>query len=163
MQLYTLFQTHERKFFRNSFLTLSNCFCFFSEPNEPVKMQDSEYSERVRGPMKAIPEGWNKWDIIEIKGPKTCAEFIEDFKKKYDVDVEFIAGNGEVFLNLMFEAAKKNLPLKIEDACKTNKKIVIKKNYIMIQISGNIKKAKINGKILENVAAYIPPIKYIFK
>ena len=33
----------------------------------------------------------------------------------------------------------------------------------MIQISGNIKKAKINGKILENVAAYIPPIKYIFK
>ena len=101
MQLYTLFQTTERKYFRNSFINLANCFCFFSEPSEPVKMVDAEYSENSRGPMKAVPEGWNIWDVIEIKGPKTCGELINEFKEKYDVNVDMITGNGELFLNLM--------------------------------------------------------------
>ena len=33
--------------------------------------------------MKAVPEGWNIWDVMEIKGPKTCGELINEFKEKY--------------------------------------------------------------------------------
>ena len=163
MQLYTLLQTHERKYFRNCFMTLSNAFFFFSEPLEPVKMVDEEYSERTRGPIKAIPEGWNIWDTIEIKGPKTCGELIDEFKNKYNVNVDMLAGNGELFLNLLFESAKKKLGLKIEDVYETSKKKKIEKNYLLIQIFGNVPKTEIGGKTFENVSAYIPPIKYYFK
>ena len=165
MQLYTLFQTKERKYFRNSFLNLSNCFCFFSEPSEPVKMVDSEYSEKLRGPMKAIPEGWNIWDVIEIKGPKTCGELIDDFKKKYNVDIDMLAGNGEIFLNIMTrnESTKKKLELNIEKLYEESKKKKIEKNYLLIQLFGNVKNVKIGEKTFEFVSAYIPPIKYYFK
>ena len=163
MQLYTLLQTHERKYFRNCFMLLSNAFFFFSEPLEPVKMVDTEYSERTRGPMKAIPEGWNIWETIDIKGPKTCGELIDEFKNKYNVNVDMLAGNGELFLNLIFESAKKKLGLKIEDAYESTKKKKIEKNYLLIQVFGNVPKTEIEGKTFENVSAYIPPIKYYFK
>ena len=163
MQLYTLLQTHERKYFRNCFMLLSNAFFFFSEPLEPVKMVDAEYSERTRGPMKAIPEGWNIWETIDIKGPKTCGELIDEFKNKYNVNVDMLAGNGELFLNLIFESAKKKLGLKIEDAYETTRKKKIEKNYLLIQVFGNVPKTEIEGKTFENVSAYIPPIKYYFK
>ena len=163
MQLYTLFQTTDRKFFRNCFLTLNNSFCFFSEPSEPVKMVDSEYSESARGPVKAVPEGWNIWDVIEIKGPKTCGELIEDFKNKYNVVVDMLVGDGETFLNLMLGKNQQKMGKKIEDVYEESRKKKIKKNYLLIQVFGNVPEAKIGEKTFKNISAYIPPIKYYFK
>ena len=163
MQLYTMQQTHEKKYFRNSFMTLNNAFCFFSEPSPPVKMEDSEYSETTKGPMKAIPEGWNIWDVIEIKGPKTCGEFVDDFKQKYNVDIEILVGNGETFLNLMFGKDETKMKTKIEELYEKSKKKTIKKNYLLIQALGTIPEAKIGENTFKNVSAYIPPIKYYFK
>ena len=163
LQLYTLFQTNERKFFRNSYLNLASTFCFFFEPSEPVKMVDSEYSETARGPMKAIPEGWNIWDVIEIKGPKTCGEFIDEFKKKYNVKIDILVGNGEIFLNTMFGVKEEKLKTKIETLYETSKNKKIKKNYLLIQVLGSIPEAKIGDKTFKDISAYIPPIKYYFK
>ena len=39
---------------------------------------------------KIIPKGWNIWDTIEIRGPKTCGEFSEYLKEKYNVVVDII-------------------------------------------------------------------------
>ena len=163
MQFLTLFQTNERKYFRNCALLLSKCFCFFDQPAEPVKILDTEYSEKVRGPMKAVPEGWNTWDVIEMKGPKTCGELINEFKDKYNVTIDMLVGNGELFLNLMFEAAQKKLGLKIEDVYEESKKKKIEKNYLLIQVCGNVPEAKIGEKTFKNVSTFIPPIKYYFK
>ena len=163
MQFLTLFQTNERKYFRNCALLLSKCFCFFDQPSEPVKILDTEYSEKVRGPMKAVPEGWNTWDVIEMKGPKTCGELINEFKDKYNVTIDMLVGNGELFLNLMFEAAQKKLGLKIEDVYEESKKKKIEKNYLLIQVCGNVPEAKIGEKTFKNVSTFIPPIKYYFK
>ena len=163
MQLYTMQQTHEKKYFRNSFMTLNNAFCFFSEPSPPIKMEDSEYSETTKGPMKAIPEGWNIWDVIEIKGPKTCGEFVDDFKQKYNVNIEMLVGNGETFLNLMFGKDETKMKTKIEELYEKSKKKTIKKNYLLIQALGTIPEAKIGENTFKNVSAYIPPIKYYFK
>ena len=113
--------------------------------------------------MKAILEGWIIWETIDIKGPKTCGELIDEFKNKYNVNVDMLAGNGELFLNLIFESAKKKLGLKIEDAYESTKKKKIEKNYLLIQVFGNVPKTEIEGKTFENVSAYIPPIKYYFK
>ena len=159
MQLYTLFQTRERKFFRNCIINLISCFGFFSEPLEPVKITDSDDSE----PRKAVPEGWNMWDVIEIKGPKTCGELVDDFKKKYDVDVDILNGNGETFLNLMMGKNKEKLEMKIEDLYEKSRQKKIKKNYLLIQVIGTILEGKIGNKTYKNISAYIPPIKYYFK
>ena len=165
MHLYTLLETKERKYFRDSYLNLSNSFCFFTVPKEPVKMVDSEYSDKLKGPMKAIPEGWNIWDVIEIKGPQTCKELIDDFKNKYNIDIDMLLGNGELFLNIMSnsESTKKKLGLNIEKVYENSKKKKIEKNYLLIEVSGNIKNAKIGKKTFDSVSAYIPPIKYYFK
>ena len=39
----------------------------------------------------------------------------------------------------------------------------IEKNYLLIQIFGNVPETEIEGKTFKNVSAYIPPIKYYFK
>ena len=113
--------------------------------------------------MKAVPEGWNIWEVIEMKGPKTCGELINEFKDKYNVTIDMLVGNGELFLNLMFEAAQKKLGLKIEDVYEESKKKKIEKNYLLIQVCGNVPEAKIGGKTFKNVSTFIPPIKYYFK
>ena len=165
IQLYTLFQTHERKYFRNSILDLASCFYFFEEPSEPVKILDTEFSEKTNRPMKAIPEGWNKWDVIEIKGPKTCIELIDDFNKKYDVDIDMITGNGVILVNFVIlnEELRKKLSIKIEDKYKEKTGKEIKKNYLMLHVGGSIFKTKIGEKTFEDVSVSIPPIKYYFK
>ena len=97
-----------------------------------------EFSEKTNRPMKAIPEGWNKWDVIEIKGPKTCIELIDDFNKKYDVDIDMITGNGVTLVNFVFlnEELRKKLSIKIEDKYKekTGKEIISFHSYFSFSI-----------------------------
>ena len=163
LQLYTMFQTHEIKYFRECFLNLSSNYFYFSEPTEPVKMTDCENDPKIMGPIKAIPEGWNCWDRIEIKGPKTCGELIDYLKKTYDVNVDMLTANGETIISTFFESAKEKMGLKIEDAYLKNTKKTISRNYLNIQVIGNLTEAKIGDKILKDVSAFLPPIKYIFK
>ena len=113
--------------------------------------------------MKAVPEGWNTCDVIEIKGPKTCGELIDEFKNKYDVDVDMLVGNGETFLNLMLGKKKEKMEMKIEELYEQSKKKKIEKNYLLIQVLGTIPERKIGDKTFKGISAYIPPIKYYFK
>ena len=163
LQLYTMFQTHEIKYFRECFLNLSSNYFYFSEPTEPVKMNDCENDPKIMGPIKAIPEGWNCWDRIEIKGPKTCGELIDHLKKTYDVNVDMLTADGETIISTFFESAKEKMGLKIEEAYAKNTKKTISRNYLNIQVIGNLTEAKIGDKILKDVSAFLPPIKYIFK
>ena len=50
-----------------------------------LQMDDQDYNPLVDDPAIAIPKGWTVWDIINIKGPMTCQEFIDFFKKEYNV------------------------------------------------------------------------------
>ena len=163
LQLYTMFQTHEIKYFRECFLNLSSNYFYFSEPTEPVKMNDCENDPKIMGPIKAIPEGWNCWDRIEIKGPKTCGELIDHLKKTYDVNVDMLTADGETIISTFFESAKEKMGLKIEEAYAKNTKKTISRNYLNIQVIGNLTEAKIGDKVLKDVSAFLPPIKYIFK
>ena len=62
-------------------------------------MNDCENDPKIMGPIKAIPEGWNCWDRIEIKGPKTCGELIDHLKKTYDVNVDMLTADGETIIS----------------------------------------------------------------
>lgn len=77
--------------FRNSFNNLGISFWLFSEPNAPIKHKDIEYDEVAMGPIKAIPNGWISWDQIDVKGPKTIQEIIDEFKEKLGVSLDFIS------------------------------------------------------------------------
>ena len=165
LQFYTMFQTKEKEFYRNCFFNLSSSYYYFSPPSEPIKMKDSEFDNKIMGPVKAIPEGWNVWDKIEIRESKTCGQLIEELKSKYNIDVDMLVADGETIITTFLESAKKKMNLKIEEAYEQNtkSKIGLKRNYLNIQVIGTIKEAKIGEKTFKDVSAFIPPIKYIYK
>ena len=165
MQLYTLLQTHDIKFLRNVFFNLANNYYLFSEPTPPIIIKDKT-AEENGGPAKAIPEGFNIWDKIEIKGSKTCQELLDYLKEKYSIVIDFLIANGEIIISTMDEDEyNKKIGRKIEELFFENTKIKLKDNvnYLLLQVVANIKKAKIGDKELEDVSVEMPPLKYIFK
>ena len=165
LQLYTLLQTHDIKFLRNVFFNLANNYYLFSEPTPPIEIKDKS-PEDNGGPSKAIPEGWNIWDKLEIKGSKTCQELFDYLKDKYNIVIDFLIANGVIIISTMdeeqYEERKKR---KIEDLFLENSKVKPKDNinYLLLQVVANIKKTKIGDKELEDVSVEMPPIKYIYK
>ena len=165
LQLYTLFQTNDTKYFRDCFFNLAANYFFFSPPGDPIKMKDNEFDDRIMGPVKAIPEGWNVWDRIDIKESKTCGELIDYLKDCYNIDVDMLTADGITIYTGFSEKAKERRMIKIEDAYEKNakKKINEKRNYLNIQVVGSIAEAKIGENTFQNVSVFIPPIKYIFR
>ena len=163
LQLYTLFQTHDIKFLRNCFFNLSNNCFLFNEPNPPIEMKDEIFDEGLMGPKKAIPNGWNIWDKIEMKGTKTCNELINYLKEKYNVDIDIIVANGCQILLTFLPGIEEKKNKKIEDLYYEVSKKEEKKNYLLIQIVGTVSNVKIEDKEVNRASAYMPVIKYIFK
>ena len=76
-----------------------------------------------------------------------------------------LAADGETIITTFLESAKSKLDLKLEEAYEQNtkKKVQEKRNYLNIQVIGNIEEAKIGEETFKNVSVFLPPIKYIFK
>jgi len=112
-----------------------------------------------------IPEGWNNWDRIEIKGSKTCGELLDYLKMTYNIDVEMLYVGTETPIYNIKSKLKNNKGVKIEEAYekKTNTKIKEDIKYFLLTIIGKVPEAKIENETFENVSVDIPPIKYIFK
>ena len=43
--------------------------------------------------LQTVQKGWTVWDIINIKGPMTCQEFVDYFKRAYNANILGIASN----------------------------------------------------------------------
>ena len=165
LQLYTLLQTHDIKYLRNVYFDLSNNYYLFSEPSAPKEIKDKlPYEEG--GPMKAIPEGFNIWDKIEIRGSKTCKELFDYLKGKYNIVIDFLIANGQIIISTLDEKEyDKRIGRKIEELFFENSKIKLKENvnYLTLQVVATVKKTKIGDQELEDVSVDMPKIKYIFK
>ena len=165
LQLYTLLQTHDIKYLRNVFFNLANNYYLFSEPTPPIEIKDKLPNENG-GPMKAVPEGFNIWDKIEIRGSKTCKELFDYFKVKFNIVIDFLVANGEIIISTLDEKEyDKRIGRKIEDLFFENSKIKLKENvnYLTLQVVATVKKTKIGDQELEDVSVDMPKIKYIFK
>ena len=158
-----MFQTNETKYFRDCFFNLSANYFYFVKPSDPIKMKDNKFDDKIMGPVKAIPEGWNCWDRIEIKETRTCGQLIDYLKEKYNIEVDMLAADGETIITTFLESGKAKRKLKLEEAYELNTKKKIQKNYLNIQVIGSIDEAKIGDETLKNVSVFLPPIKYIFK
>ena len=164
LQLYTMLQTNDIKYFRDCIMLLHENKYFFTIPHEPKKIRDTPPTDKDK-PKKAIPEGWNVWDTIDINESKTVGELCEFLKTKYNVTVETLFIDDKTIYDSFLPGLKANTELKIEDAFEksTGKKIDEKKTYLYINIVGIIPEAKIGEETFNNVAVRMPPVKYTFK
>ena len=122
--------------------------------------------EEEGGPVKAIPEGWNIWDKVEIKGPKTCKDLFDYLMKKYNITIDILIANGEIIISTLDDDTyKERIGKKIEDCFLEVAKVKPKDNvnYLILQAVASISKTKIGDRELEDVSVEMPPIKYIFK
>ena len=126
-------------------------------------MRDSEFDEKIMGPVKAIPEGWNVWDRIDINETKTCGQLIDYLKEKYNIDVDMLTADGVTIITTFAGKNIEKWNTKIEDAYEknANKKIGTKKKYLNIQVVGSIEETEIDKKKVKNASVFIPPIKYM--
>ena len=116
-------------------------------------MEDQEYNSLMDGPSIAVPKGWTVWDIINIKGPMTCQEFVDYFKRVYNVNILGIASNFKSIIQMFMPSKVKKLSLKIEDIYKNINGLKKDQNSLWLEISG----------VIDNVSVVMPKIKYTFK
>ena len=153
MQLFTLIHSEEISFVKNCYFDTSYNLYQINNPSDVVYMEDQEYNEMLDGPSIAIPPRWTVWDIIIIKGPMTCQEFIEHFKKEYNVNILGIASNFKSIIQMFMPSKKKRLPIRIEEIYEKNCGLKKEQNTLWLEISGEI----------NNINVVMPKIKYIFK
>ena len=87
LQLLTLLNSDDISLVKNLNLYQIN------NPSDVFHMEDQEYNPLMDGPSIAVPKGWTVWDIINIKGPMTCQEFVDHFKKENNIKILDIAWN----------------------------------------------------------------------
>ena len=163
LQIYTLLQTHEPEFLRNSYFNLGINEYLFTQPNEPNYIEDEKFNIKEAKPIKVIPKGRTVWDKIEIKGSKTCGEIIEFLKKEYNVDIDMIISGEVILINTIFPSFQSKIGMKLEDIYNEKAKYKLEKNYMMINVIGEIENTEIEGEKVENASVNMPTIKYIFK
>jgi len=128
LQIYTSIQTDNIKLLRcGAFNMATSEFDLFVPEqknyikNKPKTKDSSEYI--------VIPKEFTVWDKMDIFGPNlTIKELVEDFKKKYDVDIDFINYNNQNIASpLEDEDNDKNMNETIEKLVenKINKKLNI--------------------------------------
>ena len=153
LQLLTLISSENISLVKNCNFNSAFNLYQFNNPSEVIHMEDQEYNPLLDGPTIAIPKGWTVWDIINIKGPMTCQEFIDYFKKEYNVNILAISSNFKSIIQLFMPSKKKKLPLKIEEIYEQNCELRKDQKSLWLEISGEIDKINV----------VMPKIKYTFK
>ena len=153
MQLITLLNSENILLLKNCYLDTSINNYQIDNPSDVIHMEDQDYNPLVDGPAIAIPKGWTVWDIINIKGPMTCQEFIDFFKKEYNVKILGISSNFKSIIQLFMPSKKKKLPLKIEDIYAKNNGLKKDQKSLWLEISADF----------NNISVIMPKIKYTFK
>ncbi|KAH7969257.1 ubiquitin-like modifier-activating enzyme 1 [Rhipicephalus sanguineus] len=124
LELYKLAQNHEKlELYKNGFVNLALPFFGFSEPIPPEKkkFRDQEYT---------------LWTSIDIEGEMTLEEFVQHFKKEFEVDIVILSeGARMLYANFMPPPAKRlkmTMSEVVEDVSK--QKIDPGKRFLMLQL-----------------------------
>ena len=153
MQLFSLVNSDDINLVKNcNFNTAFNLFVIFN-PSDVKHMTDEEYNIIFDGPTKAIPPGWTVWDIIDIKGPMSCLEFVEYFQKKYEIKISSISSNSKTIIFMFMPSKAKKINRKIEEIYENDYGVQIKQNYLWLDIAGK----------QDNIDVIMPKIRYYFK
>ena len=163
LQIFTLMQTHQRKFLRKCFFNLGRSEFIIELPPKPIYKKDKKYDKDIDAAVKVIPENFSVWDKIEIKGSKTCAEIIDFLKEKYGIEVDILVSGKINLINTILPSCSKYMNKKLEDIYNEKSELKLDKNYMIINVVAYIQNVEIEGEKYENASVDMPIIKYIFK
>ena len=152
MQIYTILLTDNLNNFRNSNFNLATSIYDLSIPEEKRFITDIPKTETANE-TKVIPKKFTVWDKIDLYGPfLNVKNIVDTFKKKYDVEIEFINYKSNVLASPI--DGDEDYEKTIEELVKEiNGENLMKKKYIKLEISGSKGEADI----------ITPTIRYILK
>ena len=117
-QIYFLIQTKSIEYCRNGFLSLVNLDVNIYPPLKPKLIKSGNKDDVLDMEIKAIPNDFSIWNKLYINESMTCESFLNHFKEKYNVDINYISVEGiEIFYKSRGRKKKK------EKSEQLNKKI----------------------------------------
>lgn len=153
LQIYSVIISNDINLMRNIGLDLGNTWYSIGRPEE-VKMFESKNRIDDSSNLINIPLKFSIWDSINIKGPLITKNLINIFKKKYNIDIDYINSNNECLLDLIENENEEDINNTIEGLyLKTFKIKSIDKKYLKLEILGSLNNTEVN----------LPRIKYILK
>ena len=143
LQIYTLLQTDNLNSFRNCNINLGVGLISLYIPEDKRYIKDS-FDNENNLVKKAIPRDFTIWDKIDILGPNiTLKNIIDDFKEKYNADIDFINYKDDTLASPI--DGDEDYFKTIEELIKENNITLPEKiKYIKLEISGNINNIEIS-------------------
>ena len=154
LQIYTLMQTTDIKFFKCALFNLGTCIYDLSFPEEVNYIENIEFKS-ISSINNSILNKFNIWEQIEVYGSLNCKQFVDEFKQKYNINIDFINSNSNCICQIfMMEDNDDDYKKFIEDLYNEShkNKLSSKRRYLALSISGTL-----NDKLIN-----IPIIKYYF-
>ena len=153
LQIYTILQTDDINYIRSGAFNLGvNEYDLFI-PEEKRFIKDIPKTN-TNPEYKVIPNAFTVWDKIDLYGPLNINSIVNDFKKKYNVDLDYINYNNIILASPMEET--KDFNKTIEELIKEktgNNNINNNLKYIKLNFNGSIGDSEIQT----------PTIRYIIK
>ena len=86
--------------FRNSFLNLGANVFSMGEPAPPKRTVSKAYDAVSMGPVRAYPEGFSRWDFLEVRaGSLTCRGLAEHLKQAHGLDLGMLTAGQLILYN----------------------------------------------------------------
>ena len=154
LQIYTFMQTNDIKYFKCALFNLGTCIYDLSFPEEVNYIENIDFKS-ISSINNSILNKFNVWEQIEVYGSLTCKQFVDEFKKNYNIDIDFINSNSicicQIFMIDDNDDDYKKLIEELYNESHKNK-LSSKRKYLALSISGTL-----NDKLIN-----IPIIKYYF-
>jgi ubiquitin-activating enzyme E1 len=108
LELYKTVAGCRLEHFRNSFLNLGANIYSMSEPAPPKRTVSKAYDAVSMGPVRAYPEGFSRWDFLEVRaGSLTCRGLVDHLKQVHGLDISTMLTAGRLILyNPSFKSHK---------------------------------------------------------
>ena len=152
LQIYTLLQTDNLRSFRNCDLNLGISLFDLYIPGDKIYIKDFKNDKNIIE-KKVIPGEYTVWDKIDIIGPnKTVKNIVDDFKDKYNVDIDYINYNDYTLAS----------PIDGNDDFDRTIEYLLKENNIKLNEYTKYIKLEVTGS-LDDVEITTPTIRYILK
>jgi ubiquitin-activating enzyme E1 len=125
---------------RNSFVNLAVNVYSMGEPAPPKRTKSVEFDVIACGPVRALPEGWSRWDkVVCREGNLTCAQFEEWLSRVHGVKLNMVTCGKTILYNPMLYKAHRETraakPLKALFEELTGARLGPKRTYLVLDAS----------------------------
>lgn len=161
LQIYSLLQTKDIEYLKDSLMDLSSKQLFITNPLP---------SEKLNNEIELLNNKFTIWDKINMNKKESCKAIINFLNEKYDIEVNYMSIDDIMILHLrrtkdprVIEYNNKILEEKIEDVYYRKKNKILKDNHIQTTEKEEYLFIQIFGKYKNKFIETFPLIKYCLK